>query len=86
LIPFEVFRESILTQVRTGGQVFKKVKTSNSHYENQIENLKGSHQKSELWIKPLELESGHIKRNLVFSKFMIATNFVAPFAFCLVIL
>jgi hypothetical protein len=34
----------------------------------------------------LELESGHIKRNLVFSKFMISTNFVAPFAFCLVIL
>ncbi len=34
----------------------------------------------------LELDSGHIKRNLVFSKFMISTNFVAPLAFCLVIL
>ncbi len=62
------------------------VKTSNSNYENRIENLKGSHRKSELWINLLELESGHIKKKLVFSKYMISTNFVAPFAFCLVIL
>ncbi len=62
------------------------MKTSNSHYENRIENLKVLTEKVNSGFNLLELESGHIKKKLVFSKFVISTNIAAPFAFCLVIL
>jgi hypothetical protein len=51
-----------------------------------LKTLKVLTEKVNSGVNLLELESGHIKRNLVFSKFMVSTNFVAPFAFCSVIL
>jgi len=47
LIPFEVFKNPILTWEIIDGQVLKRlsayVKTSSSHSENRTQNLKGFH-------------------------------------------